>query len=49
MLISLRETFPHIYLTQDKLDIQVNRIKIQKHHFEDALRQIVPAARRGTY
>lgn len=47
MLIALRERYPHIYLTQDKLDIDADEIKIRKHHFEDALRQITPASRRG--
>lgn len=47
VLIALRECFPHIYLSADKLQIDLARVKVTRRHFEDALRQIVPAARRG--
>ena len=46
VLVSIRNKFPHIYLTSDKLDINPKAIKLIQDHFITAMRQIVPACRR---
>jgi len=42
VLISIRETFPHIYLSTDRLDIEFSKLAIRRQHFTDAMRHIVP-------
>uniref|UniRef100_A0A915D6N2 Bromo domain-containing protein n=1 Tax=Ditylenchus dipsaci TaxID=166011 RepID=A0A915D6N2_9BILA len=46
VLVALRESFPHIYLSAEKLLIDPSKVKITRQHFLDSLRQIVPASRR---
>lgn len=45
--MALRERFPHIYLSSEKLLIDPKLVQVEKRHFEDSMRLIVPAARRG--
>ncbi|KAI1723993.1 ATPase family associated with various cellular activities (AAA) domain-containing protein [Ditylenchus destructor] len=46
VLIAVRERFPHIYLSSDRLAIDPTAVKINRQHFKDSLKQIVPASRR---
>lgn len=47
VLVAIRTRFPHIYLSDDKLELDVDTLHVKKHHFDEALRRIIPASRRG--
>ena len=49
VLIALRMQYPHIYMTNDRLAVDSQKIKVKKEHFLDAMRKIVPASRRGLH
>ncbi|MFH4974215.1 hypothetical protein AB6A40_000924 [Gnathostoma spinigerum] len=46
VLVALRERFPQIYLSDDKLAIQTSAIVVQKKDFVVAMSKVVPAAHR---
>uniref|UniRef100_A0A7E4W5R0 Bromo domain-containing protein n=1 Tax=Panagrellus redivivus TaxID=6233 RepID=A0A7E4W5R0_PANRE len=46
VLVAIRTTYPHIYLTSDKLEVDTSKIKVNFDHFATAMRTIVPACRR---
>ncbi|KAI6175937.1 Bromo domain-containing protein [Aphelenchoides bicaudatus] len=46
VLVSIRTTFPHLYLSEDKLELDVDTLQVKKQHFDEALRRIIPASRR---
>lgn len=47
VLVAIRTRFPHIYISDEKLDLDIDSMQVKKHHFEEALRRIIPASRRG--
>lgn len=46
VLIAMRERYPHIYLSEEKLHLDPTQIRVSRQHFVDALRVILPASRR---
>ena len=46
VFVAIRQKFPHIYLTSEKLAVNPSAIKINQEHFVTAMRNIVPACRR---
>ncbi|XP_065601782.1 ATPase family AAA domain-containing protein 2-like [Cyrtonyx montezumae] len=46
-LCALRRHYPQIYLSSEKLELDVNSIKIQAKDFEMAMQKIVPASHRA--
>jgi SpoVK/Ycf46/Vps4 family AAA+-type ATPase len=47
VLVAVRMRFPHIYVSNEKLELDTDALQIQRQHFDEALRRIVPASRRG--
>jgi len=45
----MRERYPHIYLSEEKLHLDPTQIRVSRQHFVDALRVILPASRRGFF
>ncbi|KAL3982959.1 ATPase associated with various cellular activities (AAA) family protein [Acanthocheilonema viteae] len=46
ILTALRSQFPQIYLSKEKVYIDPKALKVEKKHFDIAMRRIVPAGRR---
>ncbi|TMS39278.1 hypothetical protein L596_005827 [Steinernema carpocapsae] len=46
VLAAMRSQYPHIYLSNEKLDIDPAAIQVTRKHFETAIRKVVSAARR---
>ncbi|CAB3409352.1 unnamed protein product [Caenorhabditis bovis] len=46
VLIALRLRYPHIYMSSERLRLNVGTIKVEKEHFMHAMRRITPASRR---
>ncbi|VDN01233.1 unnamed protein product [Thelazia callipaeda] len=46
VLISFRSQFPQVYVSEEKVVVDSNALKVGKNEFEIAMRRIVPAARR---
>jgi SpoVK/Ycf46/Vps4 family AAA+-type ATPase len=49
VLVAVRMRFPHIYVSNEKLELDTDALQVQRQHFDEALRRIVPASRRGLY
>lgn len=47
VLVAIRQTFPHLYISKDKLEIDAESVQVQEQHFQEALRRVIPASRRG--
>ncbi|URD77293.1 Bromodomain protein 103 [Musa troglodytarum] len=45
---AFREKYPQVYTSDDKFVIDVDSIKVEKHHFLEAMSTITPAAHRGS-
>ncbi|VDD94208.1 unnamed protein product, partial [Enterobius vermicularis] len=45
-LSALRTQFPQIYVSEKKLEINAEAVAVDRHHFESAMRRVVPACRR---
>ncbi|WOL04434.1 ATPase family AAA domain-containing protein [Canna indica] len=45
---AFREKYPQVYTSDDKFVINVDSIKVEKHHFLEAMSTITPAAHRGS-
>ncbi|GMR48802.1 hypothetical protein PMAYCL1PPCAC_18997, partial [Pristionchus mayeri] len=46
VLIALRERYPHIYMSSERLVLDPNQVVIEQRHLQDAMRRITPASRR---
>ncbi|GMS96356.1 hypothetical protein PENTCL1PPCAC_18531, partial [Pristionchus entomophagus] len=46
VLIALRERYPHIYMSSERLALDPNQVIIEQRHLQDAMRRITPASRR---
>ncbi|GMT25447.1 hypothetical protein PFISCL1PPCAC_16744 [Pristionchus fissidentatus] len=46
VLIALRERYPHIYMSSERLVLDPNQVVIEQRHMQDAMRRITPASRR---
>uniref|UniRef100_A0A1I7T0N1 Tat-binding homolog 7 n=1 Tax=Caenorhabditis tropicalis TaxID=1561998 RepID=A0A1I7T0N1_9PELO len=46
VLIGLRSRYPHIYMSSERLKLDIATIKITDVHFDHAMRRITPASRR---
>ncbi|KAF8374776.1 lex-1 [Pristionchus pacificus] len=46
VLIALRERYPHIYMSSERLLLDPNQVVIEQRHLQDAMRRITPASRR---
>ncbi|KAH9287471.1 hypothetical protein KI387_031588, partial [Taxus chinensis] len=46
-IVAFRQTYPQVYTSDDKLDICVDSMKVEKHHFLEAMSSITPAVHRG--
>ncbi|CAD6199491.1 unnamed protein product [Caenorhabditis auriculariae] len=46
VLIALRSRYPHIYMTSERLVLDMDEIRVERSHFESAMRRITPASRR---
>ncbi|EGC36672.1 hypothetical protein DICPUDRAFT_97505 [Dictyostelium purpureum] len=49
VLCSLRSTFPQIYKTSNKLQLSVESIKVEKPHFQEAMKLITPSSKRSVF
>ncbi|CAD5227553.1 unnamed protein product [Bursaphelenchus xylophilus] len=47
VLVAVRNRYPHIYISDDKLALDPAQVQVEEWHFNEALRRIVPASRRG--
>ncbi|KAH9287473.1 hypothetical protein KI387_031590, partial [Taxus chinensis] len=47
VIVAFRQTYPQVYTSDDKLDICVDSVKVEKHHFLEAMSSITPAAHTG--
>ncbi|CAD5221527.1 unnamed protein product [Bursaphelenchus okinawaensis] len=47
VLVAIRNRYPHIYIRDEKLDLNLDSVEVSEWHFDQALRRIVPASRRG--
>lgn len=47
-LHAFRERYPEIYVNDEKIFIDVDSVKVEKHHFLEAMSKITPAAHRGS-
>ncbi|KAK8571557.1 hypothetical protein V6N13_047229 [Hibiscus sabdariffa] len=45
---AFREKYPQVYTSDDKFLIDVDSVKVEKHHFIEAMSTITPAAQRGS-
>ncbi|KAG6509801.1 hypothetical protein ZIOFF_027807 [Zingiber officinale] len=45
---SFREKYPQVYTSDDKFVIDVDSIRVERHHFIEAMSTITPAAHRGS-
>ncbi|KAF8408546.1 hypothetical protein HHK36_004609 [Tetracentron sinense] len=45
---AFREKYPQVYTSDDKLLIDVDSVKVEKHNFLEAMSTITPAAHRGS-
>ncbi len=48
VLIALRKRYPQIYVSKVKLQLDVSEVSVDRDDFEDAMKQMVPAGRRGS-
>ncbi|CAL9098357.1 unnamed protein product [Musa textilis] len=45
---AFREKYPQVYTSDDKFVIDVDSVRVEKHHFLEAMSTITPAAHRGS-
>ncbi|XAR48719.1 hypothetical protein NMG60_11031624 [Bertholletia excelsa] len=45
---AFREKYPQVYTSDDKFLIDVDSVRVEKHHFIEAMSTITPAAHRGS-
>ncbi|KAE8702970.1 ATPase family AAA domain-containing protein [Hibiscus syriacus] len=45
---AFREKYPQVYTTDDKFVIDIDSVKVEKHHFIEAMSTITPAGQRGS-
>ncbi|KAL3075303.1 hypothetical protein niasHT_033877 [Heterodera trifolii] len=48
VLVAMRECFPHMYISSEKLKLDPAKIRIKKTHFSDALHSVKPSAKRAS-
>ncbi|KAH9287600.1 hypothetical protein KI387_031717, partial [Taxus chinensis] len=46
-IVAFRHKYPQVYTSDDKFDICADSVKVEKHHFLEAMSTITPAAHRG--
>lgn len=46
-LLALRRRYPQVYLSKDKLLLDLSKINVERRDFEQAVQRIVPASQRS--